>query len=176
MDGGESQQLGWWKTALWSMEVVAASTVFGFLLVPIMDWPLFLIAAGILPVLIVVAFVGLVRGGKKRPWLAALLNAVPLGFGYLYLGRLDKVPGAQFAGIGTGLFGWFIMLSIGFVLFFRLCGDTCPPVPNQDLKLLMIRVSGAVPLLLTGIFSAWHGLTTKPLDVTTAARGDIEMR
>lgn len=49
----------------------------------------------------------------KKPWLAALLNFIPLGFGYLYLGRLGRWFALSLAGgIVAAVAGYFIFFII----------------------------------------------------------------
>ena len=50
----------------------------------------------------------------KKPWLAVLLNVVPLGFGYIYLERDERFYAAFLVGVGATLafsmaaiLGWF---------------------------------------------------------------------
>ena len=49
----------------------------------------------------------------KKPWLAALLNVIPLGFGYIYLGRWGRFF-LTFIGFPIAFFLDAVLVSVGF--------------------------------------------------------------
>lgn len=89
----------------------------------------------------------------KKPWLALLLNLIPLpvGLGYLYLGRIIKA-------FAVFVLGWVVTLGIGVTAFFVFMpcawGGDC----NGILVLILLIMFFVVPLgfLIYAARDAWR--------------------
>ena len=93
----------------------------------------------------------------KKPWLAALLNVVPLGLGYLYVGHTGMFIGTLFLGIGALFTGIIIgpVIIDGALSGVEEClagfSDGCP---RPSWAYAAIIVGWAFPPLLISLFTA----------------------
>lgn len=94
------------------------------------------------------ALMGLSVGRKKQPWLAVLLNTLPVGFGYLYLLRLVRFGMALLGGTAAVMGGLLIYYLLTFSYY-----ATCSPCEIY-VEFLAGGV-GALPGLLVAGFTAW---------------------
>jgi len=104
------------------------------------------------------------NGTGKRPWLAALLNVVPLpiGLGYLYLGHHGRFARSLLISLGIGIlaFGLFFMVVSAIATG---CLDDSGAACSRRGGLVAVSVAGGLPFALKGLISAAHGwrLATK---------------
>ena len=84
----------------------------------------------------------------KKPWLAALLNVVPLplGFGYLYLGRLRRFIIGFLVGV-LAMLG-FAAAAITAAIWALSCVDC-------EGAAIALAVAGGLFFLLLVLFTAW---------------------
>ena len=86
----------------------------------------------------------------KEPWLAAVLNAIPFGWGYLYLGRRGRFVLTFFVGAPGAFVAGFIMAFWStYALFSCQYGDPCT-TGQQSFALLL----WSSPMVLLAAFTA----------------------
>ena len=83
----------------------------------------------------------------KKPWLAALLNVIPLGPGYLYLGRGGRCIANFVGALILGALGLVMLLVFGCG-FGEECGAG---------QITAILAAAWVPMLLLVLYSVWDG-------------------
>ena len=95
------------------------------------------------------AFLGVLAGGRlKKPWLAALLNLIPLGLGYLYVGLPDRFAANLLGGLAV------LLLILGTGVAAISCGITdCPNTTERNLLILLLGALLLLPLIC--LFTAW---------------------
>ncbi len=96
----------------------------------------------------------------KNPWLAAALNVVPLGLGYIYLRRWLRLDAALVGGLVT--VGVSVVLMYGFAF---ACGDAgCSIDSIAEYVPLLIIVSPPVILAAATAQDAWRVATGREPD------------
>ena len=82
----------------------------------------------------------------KKPWLAALLNLIPLGFGYLYLRRFRRFGATLLVGTMAGF-----VLFLGVPLTIYACYYECSEAVVLFILIMLLSLPGAV-----AAFTAWN--------------------
>ena len=94
----------------------------------------------------------------KKPWLAALLNVIPLGAGYLYLGAWTRFVQTLLLGISTPFIGIFlgpVILDSVVAGLASECGSTFSPAcPRPWWAYLVIMLGLALPPVLLAWLTA----------------------
>ena len=94
----------------------------------------------------------------KKPWLAALLNVVPLGAGYLYLGARTKSVLTLLLGISSPFIGFFlgpVILDSVVAWLASECSSTFSPTcPRPWWAWLVIMLIWALPPVLLAWLTA----------------------
>ena len=100
----------------------------------------------------------------KNPRLAASLNLVPLGFGYLYLGHPWVFAATFVGGIGAVLVGFLlgpVAIDWLLMLLFAECGYTfsvwCPGERPMWSSIVLVLVWSAPPALVA-VLTTWNAL------------------
>ena len=94
----------------------------------------------------------------KNPLAAALLNIVPLGFGYLYLGYLGKFVGTLMWGVASILIGFLLgpVLVDGVLSSLDDClGPFSPNCPRPVWAYVITVIVWGLPVTLVGLFTAF---------------------
>ena len=86
----------------------------------------------------------------KNPWLAALLNVIPLGFGYLYIRRYPRFWATFFVGAVASLVG----VLLGFLILLPCMEGPCSGARITLSLIVLFSFSGVVAALTA--WDVWH--------------------
>ena len=96
----------------------------------------------------------------KKPWLAAVLSLVPLGLGYLYLGRVTMFAYVFFLGVASPLVGFLLGSVIVDGVLATVVDDCVGPFskdcPRPGWAYVPIGLGWVTPPLLVGALTAWY--------------------
>ena len=106
----------------------------------------------------------------KKPPLAALLNAIPLGLGYLYLGRHGRFAFTFYLGLTAPLIGVVLgpVIIDGVLAQMSDChGGFSEVCPRAAWDYTWMILGWAFPSMMIAVFSAWNAYKiATPKDAT----------
>jgi len=137
------------------IQIIAAGTVALCAYCVLMGWFQGAIAAAPLLIWALLALAAL-RRPTKQPWVAAFLNIIPAGLGYLYVGRVRRFALTLVITLVAAAIGLGMIVPLGVHLAFPApCPSAwCVQASGYVAKWVLIFAGAASPLVVVSVLTA----------------------